>query len=285
MENLVAEISVDVQPVQLKLSTMTASNTVIASRIAFGLQVCGLNSDTYFQLQRAYTRDFIPVDKSHIPTKTTAQQWPHLKHLATELPPLQDYEVGLLIGYNCPSALAPLEVITGGENEPFAQRTTLGWSIIGITNPHLDRQAHQSFVHRVTVKEMPTPPATDVLRVLESDFTERSHEDKYVSQDDVQFIQLLSSNIRQKVGRYEMPLPFKSNGPPSLSNNKKLAIVRLQHLKKRLKNNKQYYDHYTAFMKEIISKGEAELAPPFLMERLCGTSLIMGCTTSESRAN
>lgn len=141
----------------------------------------------------------------------------------------------MLIGYDCPSALAPLEVVTGGENEPFAQRTVLGWSIIGSANPHLDRQGHQSFVHRVTVKEMPTPSATDVLKVLESDFNEKCYGDKYVSQDDVRFMQLLSDNIRQKEdGHYEMPLPFKDISPPSLPNNKKLATIRLQHLKTKV---------------------------------------------------
>lgn len=69
----------------------------------------------------------------------------------------------------------------GDENEPFAQRTVLGWSIIGSVNPHLDRQGNQSFVHRVTVKEIPVPSTTDVLRVLESDFNERGYEDKRVS--------------------------------------------------------------------------------------------------------
>nr|XP_043906906.1 uncharacterized protein LOC122785246 [Solea senegalensis] len=260
LEDLASELNVDTQSVQLKLSTMTAVNTVIASKTAFGLQVRGLNSDTYVQIKQAYTRDFIPVDKSHIPTKSTALQWSHLKHLSSKLPPLQDCEVGLLIGYDYPSALAPLDVITGSVNEPFAQRTMLGWSIIGSSNPHLDRQGSQSFVHRVAVKEM--PQTTDVLKVLESDFNERSYEDKYVSQDDVRFIQLLSDNIRQKEdGHYEMPLPFKGSSPPTLPNNKKLAAIRLQHLKRKLKANKEYYDHYTAFMKETIDKGDAEPAP------------------------
>ncbi|KAG1968718.1 nek6 [Pimephales promelas] len=263
LEDLVTELNVNTQPVQLKLSTMTAVNTVIASKSAYGLQVRGLNSDTYIQLQQTYTRDFIPIDKSHIPTKGTALQWPHLKHLINKLHPLQDCEVGLLIGYDCPSALAPLEVITGGENEPFAQRTMLGWSIIGSANPHLDRQGNESFVHRVAVKEVPV--ATDVLKILESDFNERSYEDKYVSQDDVHFIQLLSDNIKQKRdGHFEIPLPFKGSCPPALPNNKKLATVRLQHLKKKLKANKQYFDHYTAFMEETIKKGDAEPAPPLL---------------------
>lgn len=48
------------------------------------------------------------------------------------MPPLQDCEVGLLIGYDCPAALAPLEAISGCENTTFAQSTALGWNIIGI---------------------------------------------------------------------------------------------------------------------------------------------------------
>ncbi|KAL1258159.1 hypothetical protein QQF64_011403 [Cirrhinus molitorella] len=273
LEDLVAQVNVNTQSVQLKLSTMTAVNTVIASKIVCGLQVRGLNSETYAQLQQTYTRDFIPVEKSHIPTKGTALQWPHLKHLVNKLHPLQDCEVGLLIGYDCPSALAPLEVITGDENEPFSQRTMLGWSIIGSANPHLDRQGNESFVHRVAVKEMPV--ATDVLKVLESDFNERSYEDRYVSQDDVCFIQLLNDNIKQKKdGHFEIPLPFKGSGPKVLPNNKKLATIQLHHLKKKLKANKQYFDHYTTFMEEIIRRGDAEPASPFSEgETVCNTRL------------
>lgn len=259
LENLLNELNVNAPPVKLKLSTMTAIDTIIASKIARGLQVRGIHSENHIQLRQAYTRDFIPVDKSHIPTEKTALLWPHLKHLADKLSPLQDCDVGLLIGYDCPSALAPMEVITGSKNEPFAQRTELGWSITGSSNPHLDRQGSQSFVHRVAVKEIPAPSATDVLKTLESDFNERNYEDKYVSQEDVVFIQLLSGNIKQKEdGHYEMPLPFKGSTLPSLPNNKKLATIRLQHLKKKLKANKQYYDHYKAFMEEMIKRGDAE---------------------------
>ncbi|CAI5642237.1 unnamed protein product [Oreochromis niloticus] len=244
LEDLALELNVDTQPVQLKLSTMTSVDTVVASKLANNLQVHGFDSETRVQIEQAYSRDFIPVDKSHIPTKETALQWPHLEGLADKLQPLQNCKVGLLIGYDCPSALAPVEIVTGKINEPFAQRTLLGWSIIGSGNPHLDREGNQSYVHRITVKEMPIPSATDVLKVLETDFNERNYEDKYVSQDDVCFIQILSDTIKQRPDvHYEMPLPFKGNDPPTLPNNKKLATVRLQHLKKRLKADKQYYEH------------------------------------------
>ncbi|XP_046708913.1 uncharacterized protein LOC124388391 [Silurus meridionalis] len=115
------------------------------------------------------------------------------------------------------------------------------------------------------MKEIPAPSTNDVLKVLESDFNERKYadKDKYVSQDDVRFIQLLSDNIIQRKDRhYEMPLPFKSTELPLLPDNKKLATVRLQHLKRRLKNNERYKEQYKAFMKDMIKKGNAEPASP-----------------------
>ena len=262
LADVIDKLNVDAQPVKLKLSTMSAIDTIISSKIVHGLQVRGLNSENYTQLHQAYSREFIPVDKSYIPTKETALSWDHLRHLADKLPPLQDCDVGLLIGYDCPSALAPLEVIIGGINEPFAQRGELGWSIIGSSNPHLDRTGSHSYVHRLTVKQLPVLSSTEVLKALESDFIERTYEEKYVSQDDIQFIQFLTDHITQKKdGHFEMPLPFKGNSPPNMPNNKRLATIRLQSLKKKLKANKQYYEQYKTFMEETINNGDAEPAP------------------------
>ncbi|KAK0152254.1 hypothetical protein N1851_006383 [Merluccius polli] len=255
LEDLARELNVATQPLHQSV---------------VGLQVRSFHNDNHILLRQAYTRDFIPVDKSCVPTPSTALQWSHLKHLAQELPSLQDCDVGLLIGYDCPSALAPLEVITGHENEPFAQKTELGWSIIGAANPHLDRQGSRRFVHRVAVKEIAMPTAADILRVLESDFSERNSECKLVSQDDVRFIQLLSETIRQRPdGHLEMPLPFKGQSPPLLPNNRKLATIRLQHLKRKLKANQQFHDHYKAFMADVISNGDAEPVPETAVEEVC----------------
>ena len=98
LEDLLQDLDVDSQPVKLKLSTMTAVDTILASTSICGLRVRGLNSDKHIHVKQAYTCSFIPVDKSYIPTRETAQTWPHLRHLADMLPPLQDCEVGLLIG-------------------------------------------------------------------------------------------------------------------------------------------------------------------------------------------
>ncbi|XP_061773984.1 uncharacterized protein LOC133563715 isoform X1 [Nerophis ophidion] len=144
LEDVLDKLNVGCQSVKLKLSTMTATDTIIASKNVQDLKVRGLNLDSHIEIKQAYARGFIPMNKCQIPTSRTALQWPHLEHLADKLPPFQDCNVGLLIGYDCPSALAPLEVIIGAKNEPFAQRTQLGWSIIGPSNPDFDRQSRKS---------------------------------------------------------------------------------------------------------------------------------------------
>ncbi|KAL0148099.1 hypothetical protein M9458_056569 [Cirrhinus mrigala] len=226
MKDFLEELHVNCEEVKLKLSTMTTTDTLTTSHKIRGLRVRGLQGEKYIRLVEPDTCDFIPVDRSYIPTKKTVLQWPHLKRIAHEMPPLQSCDIGMLIGYDCPSALAPLEVIMGGDDEPFAQKTSIGWSIIGLCNPHLDRQGNQSFVHRVSVKEVLVPSANDVLKVLESDFNERHPEDKHVSQEDIRFIRLLSDSVQQKEdGHYQLPLPFKSCSAPLLPNKKKLAMA------------------------------------------------------------
>lgn len=91
--DLLKELNVNAPSV--RLSTMTAIDTIVSSRITHGLQIRGIHSETHIPLHKANSRDFIPVDRSHIPTAKTALQWPHLTHLADKLSPLQDCDCEL----------------------------------------------------------------------------------------------------------------------------------------------------------------------------------------------
>ena len=84
----------------------------------------GFQSEKSINLAKAYTRDFIPDEKTLIPTPETAKQWPHLKSLTSEISPIQDCEIGLLIGYNCLQALLPREIISGKDDQPFLRKLT-----------------------------------------------------------------------------------------------------------------------------------------------------------------
>ncbi|KAL1255340.1 hypothetical protein QQF64_013401 [Cirrhinus molitorella] len=114
---------------------MSARTTVITCQKLTNLQVRGYSSEKRIPLPSVFTREFIPANRLHIPTSDTALRWSHLEHLSSKIPSLLDCEVGLLIGYNCQQALLPKEILPGEENQPYAQRTDLGWSIVGCSNP------------------------------------------------------------------------------------------------------------------------------------------------------
>ena len=118
--------------VDLMLSTMTAENTVVKTWKVKDLSVRGYSSAFKIQLPTTYSRQIMPANRSHIPSPQMAKKLPHLSSIASELMPLHDSEIGLLIGYNCARALMPRGVIAPEIDGPYAQRTDLGWGIVGI---------------------------------------------------------------------------------------------------------------------------------------------------------
>ncbi|XP_038152621.1 uncharacterized protein LOC119790925 [Cyprinodon tularosa] len=276
--------------VKLKLSTMSSKKTIVPCTKLEALQIRGLFSKKKLTVPIAYTRDFIPANRSHIPTPDTARSWPHLEHLSEYIAPPLDCEIGLLLGYNCTQALMPREVICGEENQPYAQKTDLGWSIISYcdlvdagsdvigvshritvkqvipeTEPTMKLKNKVHYICKTQVKEVTGP---DVIKALEADFTEKAVEETSISQEDVCFIRKLQEGIKQKQdGHFEMPLPFK-NDRPNLPNNTSCAMQRLSSLKRRFIRDQRYYSDYVRFMEDIIASGDAEKVP---QKELCNS--------------
>ena len=284
LDDTIRKLDLRTENTRLRLSTIAQDDTIKCRKVK-GLQVRAFDSTTSIDLPVAYSRNYIPADTSHIPTPSTAKKWIHLKRIAHLIPVLQDCEVGLLIGYNCPQALAPRSYITGEGNQPFALQTDLGWSIIGGSDRTADGAATAE-THRITVKEikddltsqlaqrqevrfvaktttkevMDIEPA-EIVRILESDFRDTQKEEKPMSQDDLLFLDKISDGIHQQEdGHYSMPLPFKSR--PNLPNNRHTAVKRFEHLSRRFRSDPKYYRDYKKFMTEIIERGDAEKIPP-----------------------
>ena len=234
--------------VRLRLARMTSTADVTECMKLSGVSIRGLHTRKQIPLSQVYVRDFIPADDSLIATPDSARQWSHLEHIADQMPPLQDCEIGLLIGFDCTTALIPREVLTGQDDEPFAVKTDLGWSIIG------GESRGPSICNRISCREAPVVPK-DVLKVLESDFVDEPGVE--VSQEDLQFLHTLESSTSQREsGHLVMPLPFKAR--PQLPPNRGQASARMTQLKRRFTKDDTYHRDYTKFMQEIIDKGEAE---------------------------
>ncbi|KAL6480076.1 hypothetical protein MHYP_G00111090 [Metynnis hypsauchen] len=251
------KLQVVMEPVRLKLSTMMGKDSIVKSQRVCDLKVRGLISDISISLPPAYTRDFIPLDCAHIPTCQTAHKWKHLASIAQEIPPLMECGVGLLIGYDCSRALIPRNVITGGDYEPYAIKTDLGWSIVGGTPQHVSPKDLTGLCHRVSVRELPPITPSYVIKALESDFADTKSSDKSISQEDICFLQILKEGIWQNEhGHLEMPLPFKVR--PHLPDNKKLALARLKHLKRKLDRDPKFKNDYVKFMEGVFKDDDAE---------------------------
>ncbi|CAC5418286.1 unnamed protein product [Mytilus coruscus] len=150
-------------------------------------------------------------------------------------------------------ALAPRKLLIGKENEPYAVKTQLGWSVVGYSDTISDGSSIKGVTHRTSVKELPLCSPKDLIIVLESDFAQdKGHLSKQVSQDDIRFLSIVDNGIHQLDNTHlELPLPFKER--PTLPNNKPQAIQRLAHLKRRLTNDHKHYEQYKIFMREILS--------------------------------
>ena len=273
-EDLLAGLNTASEPARLKLSTMTSKDKTIISRKVKNLQIRGLGQTTVVALPPAYTRPFIPVNRDHIPTPDTAKLWPHLSPIAAELHERSDIDIGLLIGYNCPHALAPRQVVTGNCSEPFAIKTDLGWSLVGNTGTPEDEDSI-GVSHRILTKEIPELENSaqpkkvvsfeckrqikEIINLMDRDFTDLSSEPP-ISLEDRKFLTLMEEKIYQNAtGFYTMPLPFRQKPPEN--NSLQVATRRLNLLQRKFNKDPAYKEQYHQFMEDVIERGDAELVP------------------------
>ena len=241
---------------QLRISTMTSLNEVVDTTKFKNVKIQGMHSEKQVTIPTIYSKAEIPVERSHIPTSKTAQNWPHLNCLSSSIPPLQNCDVGILIGYNCSDASIPRQVISGKDSEPYGIKTDLGWSIVGGSHCISDTPSMNSInvTHRINTKEI--IQNDDVLKRLEGEFPDLKS-DTMMSQEDLQFNKIMKNGISFKDGHYSLPLPFKKQ--PNLPNNLAQAVKRYLALQQKFSKNSKYEKMYNDFMEDIIQKGEAEI--------------------------
>jgi hypothetical protein len=258
------------------LSTMTAENYPMKSARISGISARSHESDLNVPLPTLYSIDNIPVCKDNIPTPQMVNSWPHLQPVGNHLMPKSDCNIGLLIGYNCPRALVPREVIPPVGDGPFAMKTDLGWGIVGlitnVENAHSDSITHHvcsketgsHIVLRTGAREVMSP--AEILQFFgrEEGIVSAG---KGFSQDDLRFLTIMQEGVRKtEDGHYELPLPLRNSSEPPVYN-RVIALHRLQALIKRFKKDSQHYEHYKKFMQDLFQKGYAEEVPKCEMTR------------------
>ncbi|XP_068691203.1 uncharacterized protein [Montipora foliosa] len=263
---------------ELLLMTMQEQNARVKTSKISGLEVLDYHRECVVKMPVAFSREVVSANRSQIPKPEVAREWEHLKSVADRLTPYHpDAEISILIGNNCPKAIRPREIVAGGDDEPYALRTALGWGVIGRVCKSSNREDREEGVcNRVEVSEIPSGFAFStkakeiidpekVFRVLETDFAETSDKKKPYSVEDERFLRILENGVRkQSDGRYEMPLPLKSDNA-CLPNNRQLAVKRWNQLNARFKKNPKFFADYQTFMKDLTSQW-AERVPADSLE-------------------
>ena len=110
----------------LNIATMNACMPVLCREVS-GFKVQGHDCNETVNLPTLYSRNEFPNDRSHIPTSAICDQFSHLTGIANKLMPLQDVEVGLLLGYDVSYVHQPQDFISSiNPSDPYAIRTPLG---------------------------------------------------------------------------------------------------------------------------------------------------------------
>ncbi|GAB1604462.1 hypothetical protein Ahia01_000727600, partial [Argonauta hians] len=127
---------VNTETARLRIDTIKGDrpSTVVCDKLP-NLRVRGYNCSIFIDLPPAYSIKSIPMCTKTIPDCNSARKWPHLQHVAKEIPPPLECEPGLLIGFNCSRAFIPRGQVIGDDSQPFAVRTDLGWTIMGPSCP------------------------------------------------------------------------------------------------------------------------------------------------------
>ena len=238
-------------PIQTLTSSGSSSDVLNGMLVAFS--VCSLEGGHEVKLDDVMTVDRIPMKANCITAQRDLDCYKHLK--GVELRELEDKSVQLLIGLDVPVVFRPVESRFGGNGEPDAIRTVLGWTLFGPSLPNVDDNEtcmqvsicegdRLEFLTDVAPHEAPIPYKLD---------GDSSREDRIA-------YQMMKDSVRMVDGHLQLPLLWRKK-VTKLPENRSMAEKRLHSLKRRLRNDASLHKRYVDVMQSYIDKGYAELVP------------------------
>lgn len=256
------QLNVQGKRTNILLRTMGQERTV-ATNVITGLEVSGLQDNTFITLPETYTQSRIPVTKSNIPNQRALSKWPYLKNVQIST---INAGIDLLIGTNAPKAIEPWQIINSEGDGPYAIKTLLGWVVNGPLGTRMSNAMPSHAVNRISVHNLHEM----LIAQYNSDFSEKLCEEvKEMSVEDKRFLKIADESAEIVNGHYSLKLPFRKDDT-TLPNNRHFGEQRLQSLKRKFNRNPSFKGEYVSFMTDMIRKGYAEKVPEGQLTRTDG---------------
>ena len=264
---LIKKLGLSGERVNLSLSTISESSKPEAVEVSLEVTAAtgARKSRKTIMLPKVYALEQFPSLTESIASKCDMSQWNHLKSL--DFGECQD--VSILIGQDASQALMPLEVRRGKDNEPYAVRTALGWTVNGFVSEETgSANALCSFICGSRSIEPSLDAQVQQFWKLDKDDVTADSE-LQLSVNDKKVIDLWEQSVTKVDGHYQLDIPFVSN-PPELPNNRTLSECRLNCLARRLDRDPELHRRYTAEIDNLISAEYAEHVSPSQQEGSAG---------------
>ena len=244
---------------------MTTQEMKNSSKIGLevGLTVEAIDGEGRLSIPRVWAIDSLNVSERSIPHENDVNKWPHLQDI--RLPKIDQRRVRLLIGCNVPDAFVVSEERRGNEGEPYAAKTTLGWTVLGPTDKIEDKPSFQ--VNFIRLEDKGDTSRANMLlcsqleKFWKTDFDDSISDSRVtMSIEDKRALELMDKSVRKVDGHYQLALPWKQR-PPILPNNRNLADHRMRQLRRRLLSDDGLFGKYRATINDYLSKGYARKIP------------------------
>ena len=215
---------------------MTGLNQNVKSRKCSGFEIRGHNLSEKVQLPTLYSRSEIPNNRNHFPTPSFCRQYSHLDSISSKIQSFSNIEVGLLIGFNCPKASCPLEVVLGPTSlSPYAVRTPLGWSVVGVKG---QENRNEIVTNRVSciekstieVKEMNEEDLKEETVKVPDQDVEKTKEQEEISKEEINIVSIEDIN-QQHDDLNTISMPFDGESLLELECNIDLIEKKIQLMK------------------------------------------------------
>lgn len=237
---------------KIKFGTIK-DDEVIPSKIV-DLKISSMDDEFSMEIRNVYSiaDQMFNVPGQNVPVNSESK-WDYLRGI--EFPEVRADQVEILIGADAPAALISKEVRCGEPGLPYASKTPLGWTLVGVyeDNPMAS--------NLLKITHTKVDPCQDELHDLVKNFWETESfgttvDFKFpISMEEREILKKLDNETSFVNGHYEVPMLWKEN--ICLPENLPVANRRLSSSTKRFQKDENFFVMYEKNLKDYLQKGHA----------------------------